>query len=483
MLLHLLPISSLMIGTALLLLGNGLLSTVLVLRGSLEGYADQTLGLLGSAYFIGFFLGTYVVPPLIRRMGHIRAFNFFAAGIAAIVLLHSLIVNPWIWLGLRLFTGIALVGFYMVIESWLNTKTEPEHRGQIFAFYMIVNMVAIAGSQQFLHFASPEGFVLFSIAAMMVCFSVLPLAATRFPQPEVTPVPRVTIRRLWIAAPAAVAGAVASGLTMGTFWSMGPLYASRLGMDPGGVAMLMTATIMGGALLQWPLGRLSDRGDRRYVLGAAAGGAAIAAVAMAGLGGFERALLIAAFVYGGMAFAIYPVVVAHLVDHLSHEDILSGNAGVLLLHGLGAAAGPSLVGALMGLGGAAALPLFFAAILGPLAIYVFLQTRRTPDEIVEEPAQFVPMMRTAPTAMEIAAAVEEHRFEQAVEAAAVPGSDPVGASGPDATGSREVADDALHARDAETNGEAPGERAATVGETAPGDAVGTRDDPGKPLTS
>lgn len=464
MLLHILPISSLMIGTALLLLGNGLLSTVLVLRGSLEGYSDQMLGLLGSAYFIGFFLGTYVVPPLIRRMGHIRAFNFFAAGIAAIMLLHSLIVHPWIWLGLRLFTGIALVGFYTVIESWLNTKTEPTHRGRIFAFYMIVNMVAIAASQQFLHFASPAGFVLFSIAAMMVCLSVLPLASTRFPQPEVMPVPRLTIRKIWTAAPAAVVGAIASGLTMGTFWSMGPLYGNRLGLDPGGVAMLMTATIMGGALLQWPLGRLSDRVDRRYVLGAAAACAALAAIAMAALGQIEYALLAAAFLYGGMAFAIYPVVVAHLVDHLSHDDILSGNAGVLLLHGLGAAAGPTLVGALMGIG-AAAFPLFFAAILGPLAVYILVQTRHVADEIVEEPAQFVPMMRTASTAMEIAAAVEEHRFEQAVEAAA----DPATESNTDSPPAPIVSDDAQPTALA-------GETVAEQGAAVPGEPEGSRDD-------
>jgi MFS family permease len=415
---HLRPIRSLMLGTALLLLGNGLLSTLLALRGSLEGYSDEMLGLMGSAYFIGFFVGTYVVPRMIRHMGHIRAFNFFAAGIAAIVLLHSLIIDPWVWLALRLLTGIALVGFYTVIESWLNSQTAAERRGQVFAFYMIVNLLALAAAQQFLHFASPETFVLFSIAAMMVCFSVMPVAQTRLPQPAITVVPRLTVRRLWFAAPAAVIGALASGLTMGTFWALGPLYADRLGLDAGGVAMLMTAAILGGALLQWPLGRFSDRGDRRHALATAAAGAALAAGAMAALSGHAYALLGAAFLYGGMAFAIYPIVVAHLVDHLSHEDILSGNAGILLLHGLGAVVGPALGGALMGIGGPAALPAFFAAVLGPMALYVTIQARRTKDEIVEEPAHFVPMVRTAATAMEIAAAVEEHRFETALEAVA-----------------------------------------------------------------
>ena len=424
-----------MIGTALLLLGNGLLGTLIVLRGSLEGYGDQTLGLMGSAYFIGFFIGTYVVPPLIRRMGHIRAFNFFAAGIAAIVLVHSLVVLPWVWLILRLLTGIALVGFYTVIESWLNTQSQPERRGQIFAFYMVVNLGALAVAQQFLHFASPATFVLFSIAATMICLSVLPVAATRLPQPLVSTVPRLTVRRLWQAAPAAVVGAVVSGLAMGTFWSMGPLYGNRLGLDAGGVALLMTATIVGGALLQWPLGHFSDRGDRRHALAVSAGGATVAAILMAVFGEIEYALLAAAFLYGGMAFAIYPIVVAHLVDHLAQDDILSGNAGVLMLHGIGAVAGPTVAGLMMSIGGAAGLPVFFAIVLGPLAVYVALRARRVKDRIVEEPAHFVPMVRTSATAMEIAAAVEEHRLETAAEAAAEVAAAEAGPTDGTATGS------------------------------------------------
>lgn len=412
MLAHLIPIGSLMLGTALLLLGNGLMSTLLALRGSLEGFSDQLLGLMGSAYFVGFLIGTWAVPQMIRRIGHIRAFAYFASTIAAVILLHSLIVNVWVWLLLRLATGVALVGFYTVIESWLNSRSEAQTRGQVFAIYMMVNMAALAAAQQFLHLASPESFVLFSIAAVMVCLSVLPLVSTRQPQPQVHRVPRLTVAAMWRAAPTAVLAAIVSGLSMGTFWSMAPLYAARLGYDAGGVALLMTATIVGGALLQLPLGRYSDRHDRRHALAFAAGGGALGAVLMALFGGTPWALLTAAFAFGGMAFALYPITVAHLVDHLPQEQILSGNAG-MLLHGLGAVAGPTLAGMLMALGGAPALPLFFAATLAPLALYIMLFARGRADEIVEEAAQFVPMVRTAPTAVEIVAAVEEHRLETA----------------------------------------------------------------------
>ena len=406
------PIASLMMGTALLLLGNGLLSTLIALRGSAEGYSDQLLGMMGSAYFVGFIVGTWLVPPLIRRMGHIRAFNFFAAAIAAIMLLHALIISPWVWLLLRLCVGIALVGFYTVIESWLNTQAQPERRGQIFAFYMVVNMGAIASAQQFLHLASPAEFILFSVAAIMVCLSVLPVAATRLPQPVISEVPRLTLSRIWHAAPAALLGALGSGFAMGAFWALGPVYAARLGMDAGMIATFMTITIIGGAALQWPLGRFSDRGDRRVALAVATGGAALAAVLMAIFGAQPKAFLAAAFVFGGMAFATYPIVVAHLVDHLAQEDILSGSAGVLLLHGIGAAIGPTVAGALMGLTGPTAMPVFFAVVFAPMALYAALQARRGRDEIVDAAAQFVPMVRTAPTAVEITAAAEEYRIEQ-----------------------------------------------------------------------
>ena len=406
------PIGSLMLGTALLLLGNGLLSTLIALRGTHEGFSDQLLGLMGSAYFVGFLLGTRSVPLMIRRIGHIRAFAFFASVIAAATLLHSLIVNVPVWLVLRLLTGVALVGFYTVIESWLNSRSKPEQRSQIFAIYMVVNMSALAVAQQLLLLAPAEAFTLFSLSAMLVCLSVLPLTSTRQPQPEVPSVQRLTLSRIWRIAPAATVAAVASGLSIGTFWSMGPLYAARLGLDASGIATLMTATIIGGAALQLPLGRLSDRLDRRQVLALAAAGAAIGALAMAFAGDHPGWLPAACFVFGGMAFALYPITVAHVVDRLAHEEILAGNAAVLLLHGLGAIAGPALGGVLMASGGALALPLYFAVILTALAGFVVFETRQhRVDIVMEDSASFVPMMRTAETAMGIAAAVEEHRLE------------------------------------------------------------------------
>ncbi|MBR0566824.1 MFS transporter [Azoarcus sp. L1K30] len=401
MLPHLLPIGSLLVGTALLLLGTGLLNTVLALRGSLEGYADATLGLIGSAYFVGFFIGTFAAPPLVRRMGHNRAFAFFSAATAACVLLHALIVSAPVWMLLRVVTGTTLVGLYMVIESWLNSQAPADRRGKIFSIYMAVNLGALAAAQQLIRLGSPGDFVLFAIAAIFVIVSLMPVTATRLPPPQLAHSPRLGLGKLWKAAPVAFAGAVQSGLAMGAFWGMSAVYGGRIGLDEAGVAQLITVSILGGALLQWPIGHFSDRGDRRLALAWVAAGASAAAILWAVLGQFGDLVMIGGFLFGAAAFAIYPVVVAHLIDHLAHDDILSGSAALLLLHGAGAAVGPALAGALMGWIGPAALPLHFILMLAPLAAFALWKSGRSKDEIVDEAAHFMPMMRTSPTALEM----------------------------------------------------------------------------------
>ena len=406
-----LPIGALLAGIALLLLGSGLLNTTVTLRGSLEGFSDTTLGLIGSTYFLGFFLGSFVAPQLIRRMGHIRAFAFFGAAVASCILLHALVVAPWFWMVLRIITGVGLVGFYAVIESWLNDQTAAERRGQVFAIYVVVNLAALAGAQQLLRVDSPAAFTLFAVAAILVCASLLPVTMTRFPQPAVGAPPRLDLALIRRAAPAAFVGALSSGLSMGAFWSLTPVYGERIGLDTAGIAALMTSAIVGGALLQWPMGRLSDAGDRRLALAIAAAGATFAGLAVGAFGHLEHVPLAGLFLFGGMAFAVYPIVVAHLVDHLHQDEILAGNTGILFLHGVGAAIGPAIAGALMGWLGERALPLHLGLAFLPLALFTLSLYRNTRDEIVDAPAHFTPMMRTSPAVLEMVSADEREHAE------------------------------------------------------------------------
>ncbi|WP_407354143.1 MFS transporter [Luteimonas sp. R10] len=400
------PVLSLLSGVALLLLGSGLLNTLVPLRASQAGYPDALVGGLTSAYFAGFFIGTFVAPSLVRRIGHIRAFAFYTACCACVVLLHTLSVDPILWLLARLALGAALVGLYTVIESWLNAQAEPPQRGRVFAVYMAVNLGALALAQQLLHVEGGADFVLFVLVALLVCAASLPVLLTRQAQPQLQPAPRLQLRRLLAVAPTAGVGALVSGLAMGALWGLLPVYFSRQGMDASGIGMSMSVAILGGAALQWPLGRLSDRHDRRFALALACAAACVFAALIPmtmPFAGMSQGLV---FLYGGMAFSAYPIVVAHLLDQLPPEDVLAASSSVLLVNGIGSALGPLLAGLLMSALGPAALFAWFALLQGSLAVYAGYRYQAHRRSHVPG-APFFAMLRTTPASLEMLAAESE----------------------------------------------------------------------------
>lgn len=397
----LLPLTALLASVALLLGGNGLLGTLLAVRSQTEGWGEQTTGLVMSGYFIGFFLGTFTAPPLIRRVGHIRAFAFHAALAAAAVLVFPLWANPVAWMALRIVTGMALVGLCTVIESWLNAQSAPEHRSRVFGVYMVVSLLALAAGQLLLDLQPPRSPVLFSVVAILFALAILPVSITRLSPPPVATAPRAGILQICRTAPSAAAGALLAGTALGAFWGMGAVYAGSLGLDRAGIGTFMAATILGGAALQLPIGRLSDRGDRRSMLaGVSALGAVVAACALQ-LDPTARAGVLALFfLFGGLAFALYPLAVAHLLDRLPAEQLLAGCSALLLLNGIGAAIGPAAAGLVMERWGAGALPVFFAITLALLAL-VAGGRRLLKARHLLHPARFHPMVRTTPVALEL----------------------------------------------------------------------------------
>lgn len=400
------PISALLIGVGLLLLGSGLMNTLIALRGSLEGYDESAMGFIMSGYFIGFFIGTFLALPLIHRMGHIRAFAFCASIMSCTALLHTIFIDPYLWFFIRILNGTVLVILYTVIESWLSGQTNKQQRGKVFSIYMIVNLGSLALAQQLLRFGTPDSFVLFALSAMLITLSLVPVTWTRLKQPEVKKTERLGFKALYNIAPLAVAAALLSGLAMGGFWGMAPIYAQRLGLDSTAVGTFMSIAILGGAIFQYPLGRYSDSHDRRKILAISSLLAAFAGLLLLILSYLGSWILLAIFIYGGMAFAIYPVAVAHLADDLDTHDILAGVSGLLLLYGIGAALGPALAGQLMYLTSYQALPIFFASsqlLLAGFAVYIL---RKSTETVAENTAHFVPMIRTSPTAMNMQPDIE-----------------------------------------------------------------------------
>lgn len=398
-------LASLLGGVGLLLLGTGLLGTVIPVIGGTLGFSSAMLGAMTSAYFAGFLAGTFVIASLVRRIGHIRAFAFCATSYACLVLLLSLTTNPWAWFALRLGIGTAVVGLYTVIESWLNSQAEAEQRSRIFAVYMVVNLGSLALGQQFLHVHVTSQAMFFVLVALLVCASTLPVLATRMRQPEVASMPRLRLRRLYQIAPSAAAGALLSGLTMGAIWGLAPVYAASTGLGADGIGNWMTLLIVGGVALQWPMGRWSDQHDRRIMLIAIS---AVGAVAAALLPVFPHARFLQGallFVFGGMAFAVYPIVVAHLLDFVSGEELLPASSSVLLVNGLGAAVGPVLAGLLMTRFGPSSLFAWSAVCMAATAAYVGYRLMTFSREL-EDTSEFVPMLRTTPAAMEMHPAVD-----------------------------------------------------------------------------
>ncbi|MGH8111703.1 MAG: MFS transporter [Rhodanobacteraceae bacterium] len=391
-------IASLLASTAFLLASIGLLGTLIPLRGVAAGFSGALLGALAGVYYAGFLLGTYAMPPLVRRIGHIRAFAFGTACAACIALLHALATWPWLWLLLRLVDGIMMVGLYTIIESWINAKAPPGYRGTVFAIYMMVNAGA-EGLSQLLLRIDVRPFVLFTVVALLALSATLPIVLTRQAQPAPQTTPRLQLRRLFTLAPTSGVGALLAGLALGAFYGLAPAYARRVGFDTAVTSTYMLGGILGGAALQWPLGYWSDHTDRRLALAAVGAAACLIAVTIAFIGGGQpRTAIALIFGYCGMAFAIYPMVVAHLIDYVAPTELLGASSSVYLLYGAGSTIGPLTVGIAMTRWGARSLPFWYALTAGALAVYAAYRYGAFRRERVAD-NNFLPLTRATLTSL------------------------------------------------------------------------------------
>jgi len=400
-----LSIASLLFGFCVVLVGVSLLATSLGVRASVEQFPDAVTGLIMAGYFVGFIAGSFACPTIIRRIGHIRSFTAFAATAAAAAYSHDIFVHPLAWFVLRLITGIAIIGLYIVIESWINATTPNAMRGRVFAIYMTLTLLAVA-TGPYLILLKP-GFS-FGIAAIMLCLGLLPIALTRVAEPLRVPSAHFHFKTLYQTSPLGMGGATMAGFANGAFFAMGAVFAHKIGLPDTYIALFMSVLVLGGAALQWPLGRLSDRGDRRVMLIAVSFTAALLASLAYLLA--ERShllMLVSVFAYGGMTFATYPLSVAHVNDRLSSGEVLEATQGILLMYGFGAIGGPIVAGVTMELFGAKSLLLFFAASYLAMGLYSMYRKGVTAAVIEEEKTGFVPMARSSQAALEMHPQVEE----------------------------------------------------------------------------
>lgn len=363
------PVAALLMSVAFLMLGNGLLGTLLIVRAGQEGFSSGTIGALMSAYFSGFTIGALVLPRIIVTVGHVRTFAGFAAVASITALLHALLVEPWAWMPLRMVTGLAYAGMILATESWLNAHAVPSTRGQLLSIFGVASMGSWALGQALLNVAPPAGLTLFLIVSILISAAVVPITLLPSHSPsEVTQEP-VAFRDLLSVSPLATFGVFLAGLAIGGFWGLGPSFAQRIGLDIGGISAFM-ASVLGGTLaLQWPLGWLSDRVPRNLII---AGAALASAAAAAGVALATDAplplLLVAGALFGGFGIPIYSLCVAIANDDLPAGRLLGTARGLLLINGVGTAVGPLIGGAAMNLAGPGSLFLYAAALLTILSV-------------------------------------------------------------------------------------------------------------------
>lgn len=377
-----LRIWALLFGMGAMLAGNGLQSSLLGLRAQAEGFGDSVTGLMMSGYFVGFFAGSIMTPPFLRRVGHVRTFAALASLASIAILVHSLYVAPIPWTLMRVLTGFSFAGLYVVSESWLNYSVSNALRGSVLAVYMVISYSGLAVGQAMLNVAAPETPALFILCSIVISFALVPILLTAAPQPEkITPDP-LSVRRLFAQAPLGVFGCFATGTAIGVILGMAPVYASRLGMGVGGVSAFMIGIFMGGAVLQWPVGKLSDIFDRRKVILAVAAGAAVAALLMQAVAGTSlAALLIAGALTGGLVLSLYPLFLAYTNDWLEPSQMVAASSTLVLAYGAGAIFGPSGAGWLMSVFGPEGFAVYLAVIHVGIALFaLYRMTRRAAPE-------------------------------------------------------------------------------------------------------
>ncbi|TMJ02378.1 MAG: MFS transporter [Alphaproteobacteria bacterium] len=373
-------VTSLLAAVFILIAGNGLSNTLIPLSATAAAFPPLSIGLIGSAYFIGMFVGCLAAPRIIAHAGHIRAFAAFVAIATVTTLAHPVFVDPAAWALIRAVTGFCFAGLYATIESWMHDKAENVVRGRVLALYQIVHYAGSATGQQAIRFINPASYVAFSIVAAALALSVLPLAQTRTDPPEPPPVPRLRLGWLFRISPVGVVGALVSGIANGTFWSLAPVFAERSGLSAGGVASFMTAAIVGAALVQWPVGRLADRSDRRHMMLVAVGIAITAQSALVFWAKSNAWVVIAlAACIGASALVLYPLASSHAQDLGGRENAVEVSTGLLLSYTIGAIVGPTTAAWMMGWIGPQALFIHNAAFHVAFVIFIVWRLWQRPS--------------------------------------------------------------------------------------------------------
>lgn len=382
---------ALLLGMMLLMVGNGMQGTMMGVRGDLEGFSTLNLSLITSAYFLGFLGGSRLAPDFIRRVGHVRVFAALGSFVSAAVILYPAIAHPAVWIALRIIVGFCFSGLYVTAESWLNNATSNETRGQTLSLYMIVQMVGIVAAQGLLNVADPAGWMLFVIPSVLVSISFAPILLSVAPTPAFETTKNMTLRDLYGRSPLGFVGMFLLGSVFAAQFGMSAVYASQIGLSVGEISVFISSIFVGAVLLQYPIGFMSDRMDRRWLIIYVAVIGGIAAGLGALSGGVFWLLCVAGFMLGGMSNPLYALLIAYTNDYLEPEDMAAASGGFIFVNGVGAVGGPVLIGWIMTNFGADKFWWVVAALMFAISLYGLYRVTQRISVYKEEADDYEPV--------------------------------------------------------------------------------------------
>ncbi|MEO1650192.1 MAG: MFS transporter [Pseudomonadota bacterium] len=404
----------LLLGVGLLSVGSGLQATLLGVRAGIEGYSSELLGFLMAGYFAGFMAGAVWTPRAVKSVGQIRVFAALAAVGSIAILVQATVVDPTVWIVMRILSGFCFAGIYVIAEAWLNQASDNANRGRLLAAYMVVSFGGIVGGQALMVTASPETTSLFMVTSVLISIAAVPmlLTATQSPPPPETQT--VLMLRLYRVSPLGAVGTFAAGLINGSVFGMAAIYAQARGLSIFEITLFVSIVILSGAALQYPVGRLSDIIDRRLAIGLTALVTCLSALVAALFADrSETAFLLAFAVVGGFSLSIHALSIAYTNDYLEPTELVGASSGLVLIMSMGAVVGPLVVGVLMGQFGPGSYPLWLAAIgAGLLVFTIFRMIRR---ESLPAEAQG-PYVAVTPQASQVAVQWAEEYHSEEVQA-------------------------------------------------------------------
>mgnify|MGYP001308258400 CR=1 FL=1 len=373
---------ALLFGLMLLMLGNGMQGTLLGIRGAIEHFSTTQMSIVMSCYFVGFLFGSRLAPEMIRRVGHVRVFAALGSMISAVLILYAAAPYWWAWALMRVLIGFSFSGVYITAESWLNNASTNETRGQALSLYLIVQMIGIIAAQVLLNLADPGGYLLFVIPSVLVSLAFTPILLSVTPAPAFDSTKPLNFKQLYRASPLGCVGMFLLGGIFSAQFGMAAVWGTQAGLNVRDLSIFVASIYVGGLFLQFPIGWLSDRMDRRkLILGLAVAGALVVAVPVIVDVPFVVLLVVGALM-GGISNPLYSLLLAYVNDYLDKADMAGASAGLIFINGLGAISGPIITGWMMGAIGPAGFFLFMALIFAALSGYAawrMTQRRTTPE--------------------------------------------------------------------------------------------------------